>query len=111
MAARAHAPFCAIDPERRGHGLYCVSRPIARQAVALSEQGKTVDITVDLAALWSRLDAPRLVRVISEPPNIDGRFVAVMASGTARQLAAALLVAAGQAEELERDVTRPRPGR
>ena len=62
---------------------------------------------MDLAALWSRLDAPRLVRVISEPPNIDGRFVAVMASGTARQLAAALLVAAGQAEELERDVTRP----
>jgi hypothetical protein len=39
-----------------------VSRPIARQAVALSEQGKTVDITVDLAALWSSLDAPR------EPP-------------------------------------------
>jgi hypothetical protein len=34
-----------------------------------------------------------------------------MASGTARQLAAALLVASGQAEELERDATRPRPGR
>jgi hypothetical protein len=108
---RAHAPFCDLNPDRIGRGLYCVSGPIARQAVASNEQGKTVDITVDLAALWSRLDAPRLVRVISEPPNIDGRFVAVMASGTARQLAAALLVAAGQAEELERDVTRPRPGR
>src|SRR6185437_12858632 len=103
---RQHALFCDLNPDRVGHGLYCVSRPIARQAVASNEQGKTVDITVDLAALWSRLDAPRLVRVISEPPNIDGRFVAVMASGTARQLAAA-----GQAEELERDVTRPRPGR
>jgi hypothetical protein len=108
---RAHAPFCDLNPDRIGHGLYCISRPIARQAVASDERGKTVDITVDLAALWSRLDAPRLVRVISEPPNIDGRFVAVMASGTARQLAAALLVAAGQAEELERDVTRPRSGR
>jgi hypothetical protein len=108
---RQHALFCDLNPDRLGHGLYCVSRPIARQAVASNEQGKTVDITVDLAALWSKLDAPRLVRVISEPPNIDGRFVAVMASGTARQLAAALLVAAGQAEELERDVTRPRQGR
>ncbi|MEO6700751.1 MAG: hypothetical protein ABI140_14305 [Jatrophihabitantaceae bacterium] len=107
--SRAHATFCDLNPDRIGHGLYCVSRPIARQAVAETEQGKCVDITVDLAALWSRPDTPRLVRVISEPPNIDGRFVAVMASGTARQLAAALLVAAGQAEELERDVTRPRP--
>ncbi|MDQ2837061.1 MAG: hypothetical protein M3Y89_06520 [Actinomycetota bacterium] len=44
----------------------------------------------------------------SEPPNIEHRFVAIMPSGAARQLAAALLVAAGQAEELERDVTRPR---
>jgi hypothetical protein len=69
-----------------------------------------VDITVDLAALWSRRDMPHLIRVISEPPNIDGRFVAVMASGTARQLAAALLVAAGQAEELKQNVTQPRPG-
>ena len=76
--------------------------------MAENEQGKCVDITVDLAALGSPPDTPRLVRVISEPPNIDGRFVAVTASGTARQLAAALLVAAGQAEELERDVTRPR---
>jgi len=105
---RQHAPFCDLNPDRHGHGLYCVSRPIAREAVASTEQGRPVDITVDLAALWSRLDAPRLVRVVSEPPNIDGRFVAVMASGTARQLAAALLVAAGQAEQLERDVTRPR---
>jgi len=108
---RAHAPFCDLKPGRIGHGPYCVSRPIARQAVAETEQGKTVDVTIDLAAPWSRPDAPRLVRVISEPPNIDGRFVAIMASGTARQLAAALLAAAGQAEELERDVTRPRSQR
>lgn len=101
---RLHAPFCDLHPDRRGHGIYCVSRPIARQAVAANEQGKTVDITVDLAARWADLSAPRLVRVISEPPNIDGRFVALLASGTARQLAAALLVAAGQAEKLERDV-------
>ena len=105
---RPHAPFCDLNPDRIGHGLYCVSRPIARQAVAVTEQGKSVDITVDLAALWSNLGAAHLVRLIHEPPNIDGRFVAVMASGTARQLAAALLVAAGQAEELERDVRRPR---
>jgi len=105
---RQHAPFCDLNPDRHGHGLYCVSRPIARQAVASSEQGKPVDITVDLAVPWSNLAAPRLVRVISEPPNIDGRFVAIMASGAARQLAAALIVAASQAEELERDVTRPR---
>jgi len=103
---RQHAPFCDLNPDRIGHGVYCVSRPIARQAVAASEVGKTVDITVDLAARWSDLDAARLVRVISEPPNIDGRSVAVMTSGTARQLAAALIVAAGQVEELDRNVTR-----
>lgn len=106
---RRHAPFCDLNPDHRGHGIFCVSRPIARQAVASSETGKAVDITVDLAARWTDLDGVRLVRIISEPPNIDGRFVAIMASGAARQLAAALLVAAGQAEELERDVTRPRP--
>jgi len=109
--SRRHAPFCDLHPNRRGHGPLCVSRPIARQATATSEQGKTVDITVDLAAKWSDPDAPHLVRVINEPPNIDSRFVALMHSGTARQLAAALLLAAGQAEELERDVTRPRPGK
>jgi rhodanese-related sulfurtransferase len=106
---RPHAPFCDLNPDRIGHGQYCISRPVARQAVGTSEQGKTVDITVDLAALWSNLGASRVVRVISEPPHIDGRFVVILASGTARQLAAALLVAAGQAEELERDVSRPRP--
>lgn len=111
IVSRRHAPFCDLDPNRRGHGPFCVSRPIARQAVATSEQDKTVDITVDLAARWSDLGAPHLVRVINEPPNIDSRFVALMHSGTARQLAAALLLAAGQAEELERDVTRPRTGR
>ena len=65
---------------------------------------------MDLAALWSNLGAPRMVRVISEPPNIDGRFVAILVSGSARQLAAALLVAAGQTEELERDLSRPGRG-
>ncbi len=109
--SRRHAPFCDLDPDLRGHGPFCVSRPIARQAVAASEQGKTVDITVDLAAKWADLAAPNLVRLINEPPNISERSVALMPSGTARQIAAALLVAAGQAEELERDLTRPRPGR
>lgn len=104
MAARAHAPFCAIDLDRRGHGLYCVSRSIARPAVASSEPGKTVNVTVEVAAVWSNLTAPRLVRVASE------QSVTLMASGTARQLAAALLVAANQAEELLRDVTRQRDG-
>jgi hypothetical protein len=112
IVSRRHAPFCDLDPHRRrGHGPFCVSRPIARQATAASEQNKTVDITVDLAAKWSDLAAPHLVRVINEPPNINGRFVALMHSGTARQLAAALLLAAGQAEQLERDVSRPRTGR
>jgi hypothetical protein len=104
---RQHAPFCDLPTDRHGHGLFCVSRPVARQAVASNEQGKPVDITVDLAVSWSNLTAPRLVRVVSEPPNIDGRLVALLASGTARQLAAALLLAAGQAEEFDRDVTRP----
>ncbi|MEO6115089.1 MAG: hypothetical protein ABIP57_08535 [Jatrophihabitantaceae bacterium] len=107
--SRRHAPFCDLDLDRRGHGAYCISRPIAREVIATGEQGRTVDITIDLAAKWSDLGAPHLVRLINEPPNIDGRSVALMHSGAARQLAAALLVAAGQAEELERDVTRPRP--
>ncbi len=108
--SRRHAPFLDLDPEGRGHGPFCISRPIARQAVAASEHAKPVDITVDLAAKWADLGAPHLVRLISEPPHIDSRSVALMPSGTARQLAAALVVAAGQAEELERDLTRPRPG-
>jgi hypothetical protein len=106
--ARRHALFCSLDPDQRGHGLLCVSRPIARPVVAGSETGKTVEVSVDLAARWTDPDGLRLVRVVSQPPNIDGQFVVLMASGSARQLAAALLVAAGQAEELERDVTRPR---
>lgn len=106
--ARRHAPFCSLDPDQRGHGLFCVSRPVARAAVASNETGKTVEISVDLAARWTDPDGTRLVRIVSQPPNIDGQFVVLVASGSARQLAAALLVAAGQAEELERDVTRPR---
>jgi hypothetical protein len=77
---------------------------VARPAIASSEPGKDVNITVDLAVPWSNLAAQRLVRMVS------GQSVVLMASGTARQLAAALLVAAGQAEELVRDVTRPRLG-
>lgn len=107
---RRHAPWCALDPGQRGHGLYCVSRPIARAAIASSEPGQPVAVTVDLAVPWSKLDAPRLVRMVSTPPNTDRESVSVMASGTARQLAAALLVAANQAEELLRDVTRQRAG-
>jgi len=104
MAPRLHAPFCDIDTAQRGHGLYCVSRPVARSAVASSEPGKTLNLTVEVAAVWSNLTAPRLVRVASE------QSVTLMASGTARQLAAALLAAANQAEELLRDVTRQRGG-
>jgi hypothetical protein len=70
-----------------------------------------VDITVDLAAKWSDLTDPSLVRLINEPPDIAERSVTLMPSGTARQLAAALLVAARQAEELDRDLTRPRLAR
>jgi len=105
---RQHAVFCDLDPADRGHGLYCISRPIARQAPGLTEQGKPVDVTVDLAVVWSKLDTPRMVRVITEPPSIEHRAVTILTSGAARQLAAALLVAAGQAEETDRDVTRPR---
>lgn len=109
--SRRHAPFCDLDPGGPGHGTFCISRPIAREAVGTSEHGKPVDITVDLAARWADIEAPHLVRLITEPPHIDDRSVALMPSGTARQLAAALVLAAGQAEELERDLTRPRPGR
>lgn len=109
--SRQHAQFCDLDPDRRGHGPFCVSRPVARHAIAANEQGRTVDITIDVAAKWADLAAPHLVRLIHEPPDINERSVAIMPSGTARQLAAALLVAAGQAEELERNLTRPRSGR
>jgi hypothetical protein len=107
---RQHAPFCDLDPDRRGHGVYCVSRPVARPAAASSEPGTAISVTVDLAVLWSKLDGPRLVRVVNTPPNIDQQSVSLLASGTARQLAAALLVAANQADELLRDVTRQRAG-
>jgi hypothetical protein len=99
---RQHAPWCVIDPAQRGHGLYCTSRPVARPAIASDEPGKAVPIAVDIAVLWSNLAAPLVVRVVSGPS------VVLMASGTARQLAAVLLVAAGQAEEVLRDVTRQR---
>src|SRR4051794_28545698 len=106
---RQHHAFCDIEPTQRGHGQFCVSRPVAREATATGESGMNIDVTIDLAARWSCITAPRMVRAVLEPPNIQGRSVAHMPPGTARQLAAALLVAAGQAEELERDLTRRRP--
>ena len=106
---RRHALFCNIDPDQRGHGVFCVSRPIARRADANSESGAAAPITVDLAVRWADPDGQRLVRVVGGAATTDRPFIGIMTSGSARQLAAALLVAAGQAEELERDVTRPRP--
>jgi hypothetical protein len=69
----------------------------------------SVDLTVDLAVRWADPVGPRLVRAILEPPNVAGRFVVLVPPGTARQLAAALLTAAGQAEELDRNVSVRRP--
>lgn len=104
---RPHAPFCDL---RAGsdHGPLCISRPIARQVVAASEDGGSVEYTVDIAARRADAHAPRLVRLIGEPQDIMGRFVSLASPGAARQIAAALIVAAGQAEELNRDVSRPR---
>ena len=107
---RQHAPFCDLNRDRIGHGLYCASRPVARPAMGVNEPAKPVAVTVDVAVKWSDLAAPRLVRLVCEPPNIDGQSIVLMPPGTARQLVAALLVAAGQAEELVRDVTRLRLG-
>lgn len=76
----------------------------------MNEAGRPVDLTVDLAVRRADRDGHRLVRVISEPPTIAARTVALLPSGTARQLAAALIVAADQADELDREVTtRPAP--
>lgn len=105
---RPHAPFCDLNPDPDQHGPWCISRPIARQAVAANEAGKSVEITLDLAASWSDLRAPWLVRMVSEPPDIMARFVALMLPGTARQVAAGLVVAAGQAEEVDHAVTAHR---
>ena len=106
--SREHHVFCDLPRDQRGHGQFCVSRPVAREATATGESGMAVDVTIDLAARWSNLTSPRMVRAILEPPNVQGRFVALMTPGTARTVAAALLAAAAQAEELERDVARPR---
>jgi hypothetical protein len=107
---RQHHVFCDIEPTERGHGQFCVSRPVAREATATGESGMNIDVTIDLVARWSELTGPRMVRAVLEPPSIMGRFVALMSPGTARTVAAALLAAAAQAEELERDGSRPRPG-
>jgi diacylglycerol kinase family enzyme len=76
----------------------------------MNEAGRSVDLTVDLAV--RRVDGDRLVRVITEPPAVAARSVTLLPCGTARQLAAALIVAADQADELDRDVSaRPAPRR
>lgn len=108
---RQHHTFCDIEPTTRGHGQFCVSRPVAREATATGESGMAVDVTVDLAARWSDLTGPRMVRAVLEPPSVMGRFVVLMPPGTARTLAAALLAGAAQAEELQRDLTRRQPPR
>jgi hypothetical protein len=76
----------------------------------MNEAGKPVDLTVDLAVRRARPGGKRLIRVIAEPPTIAARSVTLLPAGTARQLAAALIVAADQADELDRDVSaRPSP--
>jgi hypothetical protein len=76
----------------------------------MNEAGKPVDLSVDLAVRRAGRHGHRLVRVIAEPPTIAARSVALLPSGTARQLAAALIVAADQADELDRNVsTHPTP--
>jgi len=76
-----------------------------------AQQGPSVETPTPTAVRWADPDGQRLVRVVGGPLIADRQFIGIMTSGTARQLAAALLVAAGQAEELERDVPRPRPVR
>jgi type II secretory pathway component PulL len=71
----------------------------------MNEAGKPVDLTVDLAVRRAGRDGHRRVRLIAEPPAITARSVTLLPSGTARQLAAALIVAADQADELDRDVS------
>ena len=68
---RRHALFCNIDPDQRGHGLFCVSRPVARQAEASSEAGAAVAVTVDLATRWTDSDGLRLVRVVGGSSTAD----------------------------------------
>jgi diacylglycerol kinase family enzyme len=48
------------------------------------------------------------VRIIAEPPTVSARSVTLLPAGTARQLAAALTVAADQADELDHDVSARR---
>lgn len=105
---RDHHVFCDLPPDQRGHGEFCISRPVAREVTASGESGMSFDITIDLAARRASMTSPRMVRAVLEPPSVMGRLVVLMPPGAARTLAAALLVAAGQAEELERDVARPR---
>lgn len=108
---RSHAPFCDLPRQPGNHGPFCVSRPVARQAVAASDSGVGVEVTVDLAVRWAELATAWLVRAVLEPPNVGDRLVVLMPPGTARQLAAALVTAAGQAEELDSDVATRHPPR
>lgn len=55
---RQHHVFCDIEPTERGHGQFCVSRPVAREATATGESGMNIDVTVDLVARWSELTGP-----------------------------------------------------
>lgn len=71
----------------------------------MNEAGRPVDLTVDLAVRRADRDGHQLVRVIAEPQTITARSVTLLPSGTARQLAAALIVAADQADELDHDVS------
>jgi hypothetical protein len=57
----------------------------------------TVTADIDLgndAVRRAGRDSHRLVRLIAEPPTFAARSVTLLPSGTARQLAAALIVAA-----------------
>ncbi len=77
--------------------------------MAKTEAGHRIDLTVDLASPIETADLAGLVRLVGEPSDVDDRFVAVLNSGSARQIAAALLSAADQADEIDHDVSRPRP--
>jgi len=105
---RPHAPFCTLTADGRGHGPYCVSRPLARPVQAVTEQGKRVTVTVDVAVKRAHLAGPHLVRIVQQPPSIEHRFVLVLAVEGARQLAAALLNAARHVESASTQLRAPR---
>ena len=95
---RPHAPFCTLTADGRRHGPYCVSRPLGQPVQAITEEGKRVTVTIDVAVKRSDLTGPHLLRIVQQPPSIEHRFVLVLAPDAARQFAATLAGAAGQAE-------------